>query len=319
MGSSSDDSREAAQAGEHLPWVTCLCPTFGRVSFLRDAVSCFLSQRYPHKRLLILNDAARPLSVAADLGAQVRVLNAPEPFANLGAKRRALLDAADTELVAHWDDDDLYLPWHLSRSVAALLREEVDCVKSSGGWFMSGALRPSQGAPRTVELGAILQVPGIRHNVFEGTMLFRREAALGRGGYPELHSGQAKALLDAFARAKRLFVIPDREPAGASGEVATTVSYVYRWSQGVGHISAIGNGPDALARFSGGNRDLGDGSPIDRTDLAPYWPALLACARSVLPAEDAESFVRRMGESGPGAGGGEGEGEGEGVGAGESG
>jgi len=260
------------------PAVTCLCPTYGRFECLRLSLACFLAQDYPgEKRLLILNDAPVPLSVdtgnwslVTGRGPSVTVVNSPCRFGSLGEKRQALLEASSTELAAHWDDDDLYLPWHLTRSVEALQALDVGAVKSAGGWYMKGR------APA-------LEVRGPCHNVFEGTMVFRREEALALGGYPPLHSGQAKALLGAFEKAGRLYRIPDdyvgaRPPT--AGELAVPApstpgpSYVYRWANGVGHISAVGNKPESAERFRASNQDFGDGSPLTPGDLAPYWAAL---------------------------------------------
>ena len=44
------------------PWVTCLCPTYGRFERLREALACFLAQDYPNRRLIILNDAPHRLT-----------------------------------------------------------------------------------------------------------------------------------------------------------------------------------------------------------------------------------------------------------------
>ena len=242
------------------PAVTCLCPTHGRFERLRDAVACFLLQDYPgRKELHILSDAAVPLivcpnlSIAADqylVDAHVRVINVP-PRRNLGQKRQALLETASTDLVGHWDDDDLYLPWHLSMLVSRLMerpwRWEMDgsgsapmptgtgasCVKPRAGWWGLG--------PRD----ALQEVKGPCHNTFEGQMLFEREAALMLDGYPPRHSGQAKVLLDAFHDADELHTW---DPADED------ISYVYRWSDGVQHVSA----KKGLTQ----DQDFGDGRPL---------------------------------------------------------
>jgi hypothetical protein len=271
------------QDKSELPWVTCVCPTFGRFSLLQDVVTCFLEQDYPKKRLLILNDAKVPLRYEGP--ESVVIHNTTEMFANLGLKRQAMLQMADTELIAHWDDDDLYLPWYLSRSVAALQRAGADCVRSQGAWYMIGSLTPQR------ERGA-LYVKGISNNGnFEGTMLFRREAALKAGGYAPMHSGQALVLHDAFRKNKKLHITPNSEGK------ATTVAYVYRWGQkGVGHISSIAavKNSDPIKRFLDENRDFGD-APLRRADLSPYWAALRDSARAVLAGDDLASFERKFG------------------------
>ena len=231
------------------PSVTALCPTYGRFQRLRDAVACFLLQDYPgKKRLLILNDAPEPILCLQPGACSVR--NQPR-FPTLGHKRQALLEAARTPLVAHWDDDDLYLPWHLTQCVQVLQREGVSCVKPGAAWWAVG--------PRED-----LQVRGIRHNVFEGQMVFRRDRALDLGGYPPKVSGQAKALLDAFRRAGELHTWnpPDER-----------ISYVYRWADGAGHISARGDSRASHDGFAERNRDFADGRPLIPAADAPSWAA----------------------------------------------
>jgi len=210
------------------PAVTCLCPTYGRFERLRDAIAGFLLQDYPgEKRLLILNDAPVPIVLGA--GAEcVTVVNVPARYPTLGHKRQALLQMAETPLVAHWDDDDLYLPWHLSACVAALRAHPgARCAKPNAAWFGVGP--PGAWALR-----------GVRRNLFEGQMVFYRARALELGGYPPLNSGQAAALLAAFRRAGELHVWdPPRHE----------LSYIYRWADGLHHVSGAGQ--------RSGDRDFG--------------------------------------------------------------
>jgi len=262
------------------PAVTCLCPTYGRFKRLRDAVACFLLQDYPNKRLLILNDAPVPICLLPsgfDLQPlAIAIINTPIRCKTLGHKRQALLEAASTPLVAHWDDDDLYLPDHLSKGVQALLREGAGCVKSRAAHYVVGPganLKPQASsltprerrgkpqapkttgqAPKTTGQASRLKpmYHGVHHNVFEGTMIFRRQEALQSGGYPPTNSGQARALMATFERAGRLYKIPESE----------AITYVYRWGQGFAHISSCGNKPGGADRFAAANCDFGDGQPL---------------------------------------------------------
>ena len=216
-----------------LPAITCLCPTYGRFQRLQDAVACFLLQDYAGpKRLLILNDAPIPIILSSALLAlrsprgeagstpstksTISVVNARPRFATLGHKRQALLEMAETLLVAHWDDDDVYLPWHLSACAARLTAApSASCAKPLTAYLAYG---PPDG----------WTLQGVRRNAFEGQMVFRRERALALGGYPPLDSGQAAALLSAFRAAGE---VHEWEPP------AHEISYVYRWADGLGHVS----------------------------------------------------------------------------------
>jgi hypothetical protein len=42
------------------------------------------------------------------------------------------------------------------------------------------------------------------------------------------------------------------------------------------------------------NRDFGGGKLLRRTDLSPYWAALLDCARTVLGPEDYSAYAGRL-------------------------
>ncbi len=135
---------------------------------------------------------------------------------------------ATTPLVAHWDDDDVYLPWHLTSVVSALLAHpRARCAKPESAWL-------GWGPPGRWELR------GVRRNTFEGQMVFDRARALELGGYPPLDSGQAAALLDAFRRAGELHTW---------SPPAQEVSYIYRWADGLHHVSGTGR--------RGGGRDPG--------------------------------------------------------------
>jgi hypothetical protein len=245
-----------------LPAVCCLCPTYGRFERLRDAVACFLLQEYPGtKTLLVLNDAQQNIMVIAGhiSGHGIRVANTLPRFPNLGAKRQWLLEAAHTPLVAHWDDDDLYLPWHLSMVVGTLVTRQAAavagprptpqasrltppfCVKPGAAWWVHG---PREGP---------FDVRGIHHNIFEGQMVFERERALALGGYPPLDSGQAKALLDAFHKAGELHTWNPN---------AYQTSYVYRWGDGADHVSGRPQATTAAGGGPGRDQDWGEGQPI---------------------------------------------------------
>ncbi len=291
-----------------LPSVTCLCPTYGRFERLRDAVACFLLQDYPGaRRLLILNDATAPIRLASARNSElhppyggqaqnrrVDVFNAPARFATLGHKRQALLDAAQTPLVAHWDDDDIYLPWHLTMLVCALLgrpwppAERFELARRTAGevWSFESAQPETQdpepetftrrslgeGGPNPepacvkpraawwgVGVRECFEVRGPCHNVFEGQMLFDRERALELGGYPPQVSGQARALLGKFRNAGELHTW---NPADRD------ISYVYRWADGLHHISGSGDNRASHDGFGEKNRDFGAGEP-----LIPSGPA----------------------------------------------
>lgn len=242
---------------EHCPAVTCLCPTYGRFGRLREAVACFLLQDYPRKHLVILNDAPSPIVEPDEaLPDNITLVNAEPRFHTLGHKRQTLLELAQTPLAAHWDDDDLYMPWHLSQCAEALRhRREPLMVRPRGAWWALGC-------------GASFLVRGPCHNVFEGQVVFSRVDALAMGGYPPKVSGQAKALIEAFQQAGD-FREFDPWPF---------ISYVYRWGDGIRHVSTGGDNPQTHAAFGAENTDYGGGESLIPPGIPPYAWARAAVA-----------------------------------------
>lgn len=134
--------------------IACLCPTFDRPKQLANAIACFEAQDYPQelRRLLILDDGHSVVPERSERGWEI--VAAPERFASLPEKYQALsLRAAamtvgtecyadtfddtgepidswiqkveepfDPEAYAIWEDDDVYLPWHLSAHAEVLAK-----------------------------------------------------------------------------------------------------------------------------------------------------------------------------------------------------
>ncbi len=243
------------------PFVTCLCPTYGRFSMLRESLACFIAQDYPNKKLLILNDADEGLYLDGAVAMRfVLVVNRSERFENLGEKRRALLEAADTPLVAHWDDDDLYLPWHLSDAVARL-SDGVPCTKVRRSWLMKKG-----------------EIVGTHDAGNDGSMVFNREAALDLGGYARKQVGQSIDLLHRFLKA-------DLCAPMAQGEMFSVV---------VRRDAYTNVCLRSVQAFRGRNQDFGDGGPLRPVDLWHLWQAVIEGTRGRMSTERHGELIRRL-------------------------
>ena len=111
------------------PLVSCLTCTYGRYTWLKEAIQCFMLQDYDNRELIILNNHPVPLNI--DLP-QVRVINEPG-HPTLGDCRNRLLDEATGRFVRTWDDDDLYLPWAISQGVKEI--GSYAAFKPKFSWF----------------------------------------------------------------------------------------------------------------------------------------------------------------------------------------
>ena len=101
--------------------ISVITPTSGREQRLRAMVRCFQAQTHSDRELLILDDGREPSGWFGALGdPQVRYRHVPPGKLSLGEKRNLLCGEAQGELIAHFDDDDLYAPAYLERMDALL-------------------------------------------------------------------------------------------------------------------------------------------------------------------------------------------------------
>ncbi len=163
------------------PLVSCIMPTYGRRDYVSQSVRMFLAQDYPYKELLILNDCPGQTLHCDAPG--VRVFNTASRFPSLGEKRNALIEQAHGEFIAVWDDDDIYLPWRLSFSVAQAYALQTPFYIPAEYWAYWGEkdLHDNQ----TIQ-------SWVSHPMF----LFDKTLWDKAGRYPPLNLGEDHALAD---------------------------------------------------------------------------------------------------------------------------
>ena len=98
--------------------ISVLTSTYNRVEKLNELIYSFLKDTYEDKELIIVNDLPEQELIFDH--PQVRIINMPSRFESLGEKRNFLLEMASGEYVTFADDDDIFLPHHLTRFVAAM-------------------------------------------------------------------------------------------------------------------------------------------------------------------------------------------------------
>jgi hypothetical protein len=219
--------------------IAAICCTYKRPQALAAAVECFLRQDYPAelRELIVLDDAGQYAHQAGD---RWRLVSLPVRFLTLGEKRNASAALASPAVDAYavWDDDDIYLPWHLTAAAAAL--QDADYT-----------------IPTVIYTDKRNRLePKANQYLFHGAWTFTRAAFERVGGYPWIQSGQDQGLLRRFKSAKLRRADPlqhDPRP-----------SYVYRWGTVPGnrHLSALG------AR---GYESLADLPVVPVTHLTPAW------------------------------------------------
>lgn len=167
------------------PLISCVMPTYGRPDFVHESVKMFLDQDYPKKELIILNDCAGQRYQFTL--PEVRVFNLDTKFATLGEKRNAAIELSGGEVIAVWDDDDVYLPWHLSFSLAEMRKHQTPLYRPTEYWAWWG------------------NNFGFHHNqairgwMHHAMILFTRDAWQRVGGYPAMDVREDAEFIDHIA------------------------------------------------------------------------------------------------------------------------
>ncbi len=166
------------------PLISCLMVTRGALFPARFAIAGFLAQSHAARELVIVSDTPSPALVAhiAALG-DTRIRLIRTDFAPLGSLRNVAVAAARGDIVAQWDDDDLYAPNRLSVQLAAL-RQGGDAAILLERWMMWWPDRYR------------LALSGRRG--WEGTLLGWKDRLL---PYPDLVRGEDSAMIDAMLAA----------------------------------------------------------------------------------------------------------------------
>ena len=200
-----------------LQFVSCLCPTFRRPKLLENSIACFLAQDYPADRreLIILDDAGE---LKNESGEGWQIISIPRRFRSLPEKFNALAGLSHGEILVVWEDDDIYLPHHISSHVTAM----EGCLWSKPSKVLSDYTGQIQEEDATGR--------------FHASLAFTRQAFDQVGGWPLTLRGDFDQQLISKLNAVG---IPG-DPCSVAGP-----GYVFRWgSTGAYHGQAMMRGPD---------------------------------------------------------------------------
>lgn len=192
--------------------IACLCPTYGRPSLVANSLALFLGQQLRHgdtAHLTILDDAdqiSAQTCASGPLTWSVTPVRAWIPLPRKYAYLVWLARPADVYVV--WDDDDVYLPWHLSSVAAATPR--AGWSHPAYVWSTCGVDPQAEAPRREIATGR-----------FHGAMAVGAELLALVGGWPDtLQATYDQEMLARLTAA-----------AGPPHDLCTVAepSYVYRW------------------------------------------------------------------------------------------
>lgn len=231
--------------------VSCYCCTYGRPPrVLAEAVESFLRQDFQGEaELVILNDLAGqkltldPARVPA--GRAVRVINCDDRCPSLGYKFRMAVGLCRGEILLPWEDDDIFLPWRISWSLANL---RDGYYHTNRAWYEHGG--PGILVPTT--------------NLFHCNMAFTKALYAQVGGYDRDDTAALDQSL--FCRLTA---------AGAKGMDTpwSDVHYIYRWQHsGSWHGSGMDGAPPTEEAARRVATDIARGSvPMGEVEIKPAW------------------------------------------------
>ena len=122
------------------PCVSITTPARLRTQFLPRIARCVLAQTVSWE-WVVHDDSPTPDAFMQRLArddARVRYIHSPEPM-TIGAKRNAMIDAACSPHIAHFDDDDVYTPTYLEHMLATMTQAKADMLKLSGFFLYAPA------------------------------------------------------------------------------------------------------------------------------------------------------------------------------------
>jgi glycosyltransferase involved in cell wall biosynthesis len=172
-------------------------PTANRRRFVPSAIARFQARDYANAELIILDDGEDTIADLVPDDPAVRYLRAPR-YRTLGHKRNEACEAANGEIILHWDDDDWYAPDRVRLQVEALL---------ASGAELCGLDRVLFYDPRIPAAWEYVYPSGGPPWVAGATLCYRRDYWR-MHPFPDLTVGEDNAFA-AAARAGELQVLPD--------------------------------------------------------------------------------------------------------------
>ena len=214
----------------------------------------FLAQDYPKKSLLIFNTAPTPITIDPDLhGLGIRVVNQSinsdgSPFESLGQVRSAALNHAEGDQWICWDDDDLFLPYHISTAVTRLKQAGTLAWKPLRSLFSGDGGETFKFAQNAMEASILCDLNFVLEHGFSTT----------KSGGEHVFGGW----LDRLKKEDQL-TIEDVTP-----------SYGYIWGDGLSKTSGNIDHPNNFENHKNESQDFGDGSPLFPVPLSDLLPMM---------------------------------------------
>lgn len=154
-----------------LPLVSCLMTTYGRFECVERSIAFWLNQDYPNKELIILNTAEIPLTLDANLENKgIRIINNEYihnsnpviKYSSVDQVRKDILKLANGEYYICWDDDDMYMPFHISQGMKYIIEgKKVAWMPEKSYWSPDGG-NTIELASNSMEASCIVKISELK-------------------------------------------------------------------------------------------------------------------------------------------------------------
>ena len=203
-------------AGKAIPWgtttppanfplVSCVMPTFNRRSFIPLALTCFRSQTYPNKELVVVDDGSDSVGDLLSGLRDVHYVRVPRRM-TIGAKRNLGCREGRGEIIAQWDDDDWYAPNRLARQIAPIVAGDAEMTGLANRFMLE--LPSGKFWTLADELHRRMFVG----DVHGGTLVYRKSLLAEGIKYPDINLAEDASLIQqAKRRRKRILRVENAE------------------------------------------------------------------------------------------------------------
>jgi len=224
--------------------ISCICPTFNRSRTLEESIHSFLIQDYQgDKELIIINDFTKHKLIIDH--PEIIVVNSTKDTLG-GIINDAIISHSRGDLIAVWEDDDIYLKNSLSTRVKYL--NDSGALLINNAYFLDASTNEMK----------------IGNNTFHGQMMFTRQLFDLVDGYPEVWQAHDIKFIQKIPKEsiRRIKTLPEE------------ISYIYRWGNGQQNLSSMFSGDDSEATlqrvYNFRNTQIND-TEFSKIKLEPKW------------------------------------------------
>ncbi len=236
--------------------VCAISATCGRHTCIERSLGFFLNQDYKDKFLLIYqnSEVSQTLDGSVDTSNILLINNYIDPvtyskFNSLGAIYNDALNFVpkDTDIIIFWDDDDIFLPQHISKGVDGLIRGGKKAYKPSWSYYR---YRDEFGNPKVAKVQGTLE-PSI----------FTKASHIKEHGFSRSTTDQHLQWIHPLGY-EEVFTDPDGEP-----------TLIYNWGDDFKTFKTSGNAgdPKNFENYRVDSLDHGDRVITPNLNLNEYY------------------------------------------------